>query len=164
MEGFDAITFNDERAGTVVGRDGEFLIVEHGTIFKHRRAVPDTFATVDEDAGVVRFTVSKDILEGAPEVEDDVVDRQATAEHYGLAEGFAVPETLGYGDIEPGEPGVSSERVGADHGIEPAAEERAALHGRVGRGEGPLDAGPPSPSVTGGDRRRDAPNPEDAAR
>ena len=163
MQGFDAITFGDEKAGTVVGKQGDYLIVEHGAIFKHRRAVPDTFATVDEDAQVVRLTVSKDIFESAPEVDDDGVDERATAEHYGLVDASAAtePETLGYGEVVPGDPAQSSERVGADHGVEPAAEERAARHGQTGRGEGPLDKGPPSPSVTGGDRRRDAPASDD---
>ena len=168
MQGFDAITFGDEKAGTVVGKQGGYLIVEHGAIFKHKRAVPDTFATVDEDAQVVRLTVSKDIFEAAPEVKDGGVDEQATAEHYGLVDkadpgddDAVEPETQGYGDVVPGDPAHSAERVGADHGVEPTAEERAAQHGKIGRGEGPLDEGPPSPGVTGGDRRRDAPASDD---
>jgi hypothetical protein len=154
MEGFEAITFGDEKAGTVVGREGQFLIVEHGAIFKHRRPVPDTFATVDEEAGVVRLTVSKDILESAPEVKESV-DERAAAEHYGLAEGFTAPETEGYGLLEADDPAFSAEREGADHGVEPAAERRAAALGRLAAGQGANDGGPPSPAVTGGDRRRD---------
>lgn len=164
MEGFEAITFDDEHAGTVVGREGRFLIVEHGAIFKHRRAVPETFATVDESARTVRLTVAKDVLEGAPEVDDERgLDQGAVAAYFGLAEGFDEPETLGYGELEPGEPAFSSERVAHDDGVTTAPEQRAALHGHTGRGEGPLDKGPPSPSVTGGDRRRDAPAADDDA-
>ena len=79
MEGYEVLTFDDQKAGTVVGREGQFLIVEHGSIFKHRRPVPDTFATTDEDAQVVRLTVSKEILETAPEVRDGRLDAAAAA-------------------------------------------------------------------------------------
>ena len=91
MEGYDVITFDDEKAGTVVGRQGPFLIVEHGAIFKHRRPLPDTFATVDDEGQVVRATVSKDVLESAPQLEDDAVDERAAAEYYGI-EGDLFPE------------------------------------------------------------------------
>jgi hypothetical protein len=155
MQGFEAITFGDEHAGTVVGREGQFLIVEQGTIFKHRRPVPETFATVDESAGVVRLTVSKHILESAPEAKPGV-DEVAAAEHYGLADGFAAPETEGYGVLDADDPAFSADRDAADQGLETAAERRAAALGRLGAGLGANDAGPPSPGVTGGDRRRDA--------
>jgi len=139
MEGYEVITFDDEKAGTVVGRQGQFLIVEHGSIFKHRRPLPDTFATVDDDAGVVRATVSKDVLESAPQLEDDTVDERAAAEHYGL-------ETASDGLPDEDTP-LSAERA--------AIEERAEQHGRLAPGEGPNDE-LASPGITGGDRRRDA--------
>ena len=85
MDGYDVLTFDDHKAGHVVGREGSFIVVEHGAIFKHRRPVPETFATVDDESRTVRLTISKDILETAPEIRDAGLDEQAAAQHYGLA-------------------------------------------------------------------------------
>jgi hypothetical protein len=155
MEGYEVLTFDDQKAGTVVGREGQFLILEHGAIFKHRRPVPETFATADDEAQVVRLTVSKQILETAPEVHDDRVDVPAAAAHYGLAEGDVAPETLGYGRIEPGDPATAAETERHAAGELSTPAERASLHGHLGPGQGRNDRGPASPGITGGDRRRD---------
>lgn len=155
MEGYEVITFDDQKAGTVVGREGQFLIVEHGSIFKHRRPVPDTFATVDEDANVVRLTVSKEILETAPELHDDELDVGAAAAHYGLAEGDAHPETLGYGRVAPTDPATSAETERLATGELTGPAERATMHGHLGPGQGRNDRGLASPGITGGDRGRD---------
>ena len=155
MEGYDVLTFDDHKAGTVVGREGQFLIVEHGSIFKHRRPVPETFATLDEDAHAVRLTVSKEILETAPEVDDGTFDATAAAAHYGLAEGEVAPETLGYGRIEPDDPATAAETEQLADGELSGPAERATLHGHLGPGQGPNDRGLASPGVTGGDRQRD---------
>jgi hypothetical protein len=156
MEGYEALTFDDQKAGTVVGREGHFLIVEHGSIFKHRRPVPASFATTDDDAHVVRLTVSKQILETAPEVHDGELDIRAAAAHYGLAEGDVAPETLGYGRVEPEDPAISAETARLDAGDLPSPAERAAMHDHLGPGQGPFDHPQPSPGITGGDRARDA--------
>jgi hypothetical protein len=156
MDGFDVFTFDDHKVGHVVGRSGRFLVVEHGTVFKHRRPVPETFATVDEDARVVRLNISKEILESAPEVRDGDVDEAASADHYGLAGGYAAPETVGYGRIEDSETALSAEREELDRLGTSATEERAERLGRLEPGQGPDDRPMPSPGVTGGDRRRDA--------
>ena len=155
MEGYEVLTFDDQKAGTVVGREGQFLIVEHGSIFKHRRPVPDTFATTDEDAQVVRLTVSKEILETAPEVHDGKLEAAAAAAHYGLADAEVAPETLGYGRLAPGDPATSAETVLLATGELSTPEERAGLHGHLGPGQGRNDHGLASPGITGGDRRRD---------
>jgi hypothetical protein len=155
MEGYEVLTFDDQKAGTVVGREGQFLIVEHGSIFKHRRPVPETFATTDEDAHVVRLTVSKAILESAPEVHDGEFDTHAAAAHYGLADGEAAPETLGYGRLAPGDPATSAETELLATGELSTPAERATLHGHLGPGQGRNDRGLASPGMTGGDRRRD---------
>ncbi len=156
MNGYDVITFDDAKAGHVVGRSGSYLVVEHGAIFKHQRPVPATFATVDDDARVVRLTVSKEILESAPEVHEGAVDEQATADHYGLAGGHEQPETLGYGRIDDSETAISAERDALEHGELPAEVERAERMGHLAPGQGPNDSPLPSPGIAGGDRRRDA--------
>ena len=107
-----------------------------------------TFAEVDENAGVVRTTLSKSLIHDSPKVNGEI-DRQAIAEHYGLAEGFTDPPTRGLGDVLPDDPAF-----GADDGV----EERVAVRNAMTTGEGPLDEPPSSPGVTGGDRRRDYPS------
>jgi hypothetical protein len=156
MDGYDVITFDDEKVGHVVGSTGAYLLVEHGAIFKHRRPVPATFATVDDDAQVVRLTVSKEILESAPEVKDDHLDEVAAAEHYGLAAGSVQPETLGYGVLDDSETAISAEREEIERGGVPDEELRARRLGHTAPGQGPNDSSLPSPGITGGDRRRDA--------
>lgn len=147
MEGYDVFTFDDQRAGTVVGKQGGNLIVEQGAIFKHRRALPEIFVTVDEGEQIVRATVSKDVLASAPEVGDDgVIDEQAVAEHYGLAAGEAEPGTLGDGSLNPDDPARTAELQERRAGVEPAPAERARIQQHQGRGDGPNDQ-PASPRV-----------------
>jgi len=107
-----------------------------------------TFAEVDEDAQVVRTTLSKSLIHESPKVNGEI-DRQAIAEHYGLAEGFTDPPTRGLGDVLPDDPAF-----GADDGV----QERVSVRNAMTTGEGQLDEAPPSPGVTGGDRRRDYPS------
>ena len=40
MEGYDVVTFDDEKVGTVAGESGDYLIVEHGLIRKSKHALP----------------------------------------------------------------------------------------------------------------------------
>jgi hypothetical protein len=141
VEDYDAITFDDEKIGHVVGRQGSYLVVEHGSIFKHRRPVPVPFATVDDDARVVRLTVSKEILEAAPEVKDGRLDEHAAAVYYGLI----------YEAAPAGDEAQSADRERAERELEREAESRSHL----GRGQGSEDRPLPSPGVTGGDRYRD---------
>ena len=143
MDGYDAVTFDEHKVGHVVGRSGPFIVVEHGTIFKHRRPVPETFATVDDNERVVRLTVSKEIFESAPEVEDGELDERAAAE------ALRAPDPLG------GRHGRPSRR----HAVRPGRVEqmeRAERMTHLGRGQGPDDTPLPSPGATGGDRSRDA--------
>ena len=147
MEGYDVLTFDDERAGTVVGKQGTCLIVEQGAIFKHRRALPEIFVTVDEGERVVRTTVSKDVLETAPELGDDGVDELAVAEHYGLATGDG-DGTLGYGSFNADDPSRTAETQEQRTGVETAAAGRARVQQHQGRGEGRNDH-PASPGLLG---------------
>lgn len=153
MEGYDVLTFDDERAGKVVGKQGTCVIVEQGAIFKHKRALPEIFVTVDESERVVRTTVSKDVLESAPEVGDDGVDEQAVARHYGLASGEHQPGTLGYGTLNPDDPSRTAETQEQRTGVETASAGRARVQQNQGRGEGRNDH-PESPGLLG-DRNQD---------
>jgi hypothetical protein len=151
MEGYDVLTFDDERAGTVVGKQGTCLIVEQGSIFKHRRPLPEIFVTIDESERVVRTTVSKDVLESAPEIDDDGLDELAVSEHYGLASG-AGDGALGYGSQNPDDPSWTAETQEQRTGVETASAERARVQQHQGRGEGRNDH-PESPGLLG-DRNR----------
>jgi hypothetical protein len=146
MQGYDVRTIDDDKVGHVIDTDGDFLIVEHG-LLKSKHALPMTFAEVDDVAKVVRTTLSKDLIHHSPKVNGEI-DRQAVAEHYGLAEGFTDPPTRGLGDLEPDDPAY-----GADEPL----RERVAVRKSMSGDAGPLDEPPSSPGVTGGDRRRDYP-------
>ncbi len=147
MQGYDVLTFDGEKAGKVTGRQGSCVIVEQGAIFKHRRALPEIFVTVDDAEKVVRTTVSREVLESAPEVDGDV-DEQAVSEHYGLASGDAEPGTLGYGSLTENDPTRTSDTQEQRTGVEPAAAERARVQQHHGANEGPNDH-PESPSLLG---------------
>ena len=146
MKGYDVRTIDDDKVGHVVDVEDDFVIVEHG-LLKSKHALPMTFAEVDDEHQLVRTTLSKSLINDSPKVNGEL-DRQAVAEHYGLAEGFTDPPTRGAGDLEPDDPAF-----GADDGV----QERVAVRNAMTTGEGPLDEAPPSPGVTGGDRRRDYP-------
>jgi hypothetical protein len=139
MEHYEVITSDEKKIGHVVGEIGDNLIVEHGTILKSRHALPRTFAEIDKAAGVVRTTISKEILESSPKVNGDGVDEQAVAEHYGLASAFDDPATEGYGELNPDDPAYTAEDEERAAGIEPAAQRRAHMHEHMGPGEGRLD-------------------------
>src|SRR5688572_13445106 len=141
VEGFDVLTFDGDKAGTIVGKEGAYLVVEQGAIFKHRRLLPESFATVDDAEGVVRTTVSRELLDGAPEL-DGTVDERAVALHFGLAGGEDEPETLGYGDVAPDDPAWGAEHDGRRSGRVSGDEQRVQIQQHQGAGEGPNDAAP----------------------
>src|SRR5262245_2221093 len=107
MEGYDVVTIEDQKVGTVAGESGDFLIVEHGLIRKSKNALPREFARVDDEAQQVRITVGKETFLDSPEL-DEELDETAVLEHYGLAPS-AGPGTEGYGATEPGDPSRSSQ-------------------------------------------------------
>jgi hypothetical protein len=88
MRGYDVITNDGEKLGHVVGTDGSLLLVERGTIRKSHFALPQAIAHTDPDENEVRLTVSRQVVEQGPKVEDDV-DEQAVADYYGIENGQA---------------------------------------------------------------------------
>jgi hypothetical protein len=155
MEGYEVITSDDAKAGHVVAVRGENLIVERGTIFKSRHAVPRTFAEAEDGDRVVRLSVSKEIVESSPKLDGDELDERAVAEHYGLASGYDAPPTEGYGETTADDPAWGAERDRQSAGMAATEEERARIRTGTAPGEGPLDD-ISSPGITGGDRARDA--------
>lgn len=127
MDGYQVIGSDDEKLGEVVASEGDLIVVESGLLRKTRHAIPKAFAHPDADERLVRLTVSKELVESSPPVEDEEIDHRAVAAHYGLAEGYADPETKGYGEVTPDDPAWSAELEGARSGVEPAAEQRARM-------------------------------------
>lgn len=137
MQGSPVVTSDDHKAGHVVGEEADYLIVETGTLRKHKHVLPKTFAT--ERDGTICATVTWDILKDAPEVDGNGnIDRDAVAEHYGLAEHF-----------EEG-----PEEAARAGGIVTAEQERVAIRKQLS--DTSSDRPDPSPGITGGDRYRDA--------
>jgi hypothetical protein len=127
MDDFEVIDNDNHNVGHVVGEEADSIIVERGHLRKHRHAVPRTFVVVDEDARVVRTTVSKELIEDSPEVNDDGVDERAIAAYYGLAGGYEQPDTLGYGEVAADETAISADLQTRRAGIIPPEEKRARM-------------------------------------
>ena len=125
MEGYDVVTIDDEKVGTVAEASGDFLIVEHGLLRKSKHALPRQIAHVDDGEEQVRITVGKEIFLDSPELDGDL-DEQAVREYYGLAPSQA-PGTEGYGVSGPGDPARSSEEQALRAGLEPTEAERARM-------------------------------------
>ncbi len=89
--------------------------------------------------------MSEDLVETSPKLEDDSIDEQAVARHYGLAAGEEAPETQGYGEVLPDDPALSAEEQELRSGVEPAASRRVRIQqgrseaGRHGRQIIPAD-------------------------
>ena len=101
MNGYDVVTTEDEKVGTIVGEQGDFLIVEHGTLRKSKHALPRELAHVNEGEQQVRITVPKDVFCDSPKLNGEL-DEQAVAEHYGLASSAPAPGTEGDGVTDRG--------------------------------------------------------------
>jgi hypothetical protein len=87
MEGYEVITSDDRKAGHVVAVKGNNLIVEHGLLLKRQHAIPRALAHEDASEQVVRLSVSSQLVDASPKLDDGQVDHRAVAEHYGLAAG-----------------------------------------------------------------------------
>jgi hypothetical protein len=135
VEGYEVISSDEHKLGQVTRVEGDLLVVENGLLRKKQHAIPIAFAHADENEQVVRLSVSKEIVESSPEIENGNLDRKAVAEHYGLAEGYAAPETVGEGEALPDDPALSAEYEGRRSGVEPAPERRARIR------EGESEAG-----------------------
>jgi len=136
VEGFDVLSSDGSKVGEVVEVDHDFLVVEHGLLRKSRRAVPKAFAHPDEGERIVRLSVSKELVNDSPQLDDGKFDRRAVAAHFGLAEGEVAPETKGYGVLDPDDPAWSAEQEALRTGVEPAPSRRARIR------EGESEPGP----------------------
>jgi hypothetical protein len=125
MEGYDVITVDDDKVGTVAGASGDYLIIEHGLIRKSKRALPRQFGHVDDGEEQVRITIGREVFLDSPEFDEDI-NEQAVREYYGLAPSQG-PATEGYGVTQPGDPARSSVEQAQRDGLEPTEVERARM-------------------------------------
>ena len=88
MEGQEVVTSDDQKLGTVIASRDDCAIVETGTVFKSKHAIPREF--LHEHDGVFRATVTKDVVNDSPKVDPDAFDVAAVREHYGLDGTFEV--------------------------------------------------------------------------
>jgi hypothetical protein len=133
MEGYDVVTYDDEKVGTIADASGGYLIVEHGLIRKSKNALPREFAQVNDEAQQVRITIGKEVFLDSPEL-DGELDERAVREYYGLAPSEG-PGTEGYGVTDPGDPARSSEEQAQRDGVE-------ATNARIRTGEPELEESP----------------------
>jgi len=159
LHGHSVVTSDDHKAGNVVGEQGEFLIVEFGTLRKQKHVLPKAFAHQRDGEDVVNASVTWDILKDSPTLDGDGgIDASAVAEHYGLADHFAADTTEGYGDnIAFRDPAHGPDEAAAAGGVTTAEQERVAMREQLADTSGAAQAPHTSPSITGGDRYRDAP-------
>ena len=159
MEGYDVITNDGDKLGHVVGTQGDNLIVEHGTLFKSRHALPRAFAHVDESERTVRTTLSKQLIQDSPKVSDGEVDEAEVAAYYGLPGAESTQPSEGYGVLNPDDPAETADQLAVLQGRVPPEQERAEIRKSVEGGETYGPAGrpiiPPDPHTSSrvGDER-----------
>jgi hypothetical protein len=119
MEGQQVVTSDDQKLGTAIAWQDDCAIVETGTLFKSKHAIPREF--LHEHDGVLRATVTKDVVSDSPKIDPDRFDLDAVRGHYGLDGTFVV---------DPDPDGTeSAETAGARAGVQPAPAERVATLG-----------------------------------
>jgi hypothetical protein len=82
LNGQDVISSDDQKLGHVVGERDNCAIVEHGHVFKTRRAIPLSFLA--EADTTMRATITKEMFESSPNAADRRWDKDAILMHYGL--------------------------------------------------------------------------------
>jgi hypothetical protein len=135
VQGYEVIGSDGHKLGEVVDVEDDLVVVEGGHLRKSRHAIPKAFAHAVDDERVVRLTVSKDLVQDSPAIKNGDFDHVEVARHYGLADGYDDPETLGDGELLPDDPARSAEHEGLRSTVEPEAERRARI--REGRDEAP---------------------------
>jgi hypothetical protein len=129
-EGMPVVTSDDHTIGRVVGTRDDCVLVETGHLFKSRHAIPTSF--VHRQGDELRATVSKEIVDASPKVEDgDDWSCEPVLVHYGLAGPYTV-------DPDP-DSVDNAETEGQRHGVDPPPHERI---GTLGETEKPSHAGP----------------------
>jgi hypothetical protein len=83
MEGYDVVSSDDQKVGHVVATENGYLIVESGMLRKTKHAIPLDMTRVDEEDEAVRLSVSKQLVEEGPALDDDDRDWTSVDDYYG---------------------------------------------------------------------------------
>jgi hypothetical protein len=119
MEGQSVVTSDDHKLGTVVAERDDCVVIETGHVFKSRHAIPRSF--LHEHDGVLRATVTKDVVNDSPKVDLENWSCEDVRLHYGLDGPF---------EVDPPADGVDNAEVeGQRHGVTPAPAARGAQLG-----------------------------------
>jgi hypothetical protein len=114
MESQTVVTSDDHKLGTVVAERDDCVVIETGHIFKTKHAIPRDF--LHEVDGVLRATLTKDVVDDSPKVDLDKWDCAAVRLHYGLDGPF---------EVDPDPDGLESAETDALRlGLKPAPVER----------------------------------------
>jgi hypothetical protein len=122
MEGREVVTSDDQKLGTVIAERDDCVVIETGHVFKSKHAIPRSF--LHEHDGVLRATVTKDVISDSPKIDLDKWDCREVHRHYGLETDFVT---------DPDPDGLeSAETVGQRAGADPAPSERIGVLGGEG--------------------------------
>lgn len=144
MDDYEVFTSDGAKAGHVVDLRGDALVVETGTVFKHRYLLPRVFVEVDEGERAVRSTLSKQMIEDSPRFDGDEIDHDAVMRHYGLVGAEDDPPTRGYGEVDAEDPSWTADQQARRNGIVPAEQERARIRDDLGKTHGKPGASGPA--------------------
>jgi hypothetical protein len=141
MDSMKVVTYDGDELGTVKGKEGRYLLVQTGGLLHHTtHALPTTLIEADEGAGVVRTTISKELLHDSPALHHDELDEAALDAYYGLAAGDDAPPTQGDGELVADDPAMSEEQQALRSGLAPAPAKRVAIRDHLRPG-GPDEQG-----------------------
>ncbi len=121
MQGYTVVTGDGSKIGTVVGEEGANLIVETGTLRKHKHAIPKTFVHVQDAEQQISVTVTKDIVADSPTC-DDGIDERAVAAHYGLGDDTREPRRDDSATTDPMTREVEEQRARMREGETPSTD------------------------------------------
>jgi hypothetical protein len=114
MEHQTVVTSDDQKLGSVIDERDNCVVIETGHVFKTKHAIPRDF--LHEVDGVLRATVTKDVIDDSPKVDLEHWDCSAVRLHYGLDGPF---------EVDPDPNGLENAETDARRaGLKPAAEER----------------------------------------
>jgi hypothetical protein len=114
LEHQTVVTSDDQKLGTVVAERDNCVVIETGHVFKTKHAIPREF--LHKVDGVLRATVTKDVVADSPKVDIDNWDCSAVRLHYGLDGPF---------EVDPDPDGLENAETDALRaGIKPAPAER----------------------------------------
>jgi hypothetical protein len=108
------VTNDDHKLGSVVDERDGCVVIETGHVFKTKHAIPREF--LHEGDGVLRSTVTKNVVADSPKVDLENWDCAAVRAHYGLDGPFEV-------DPDPNGP-ENAETDALRAGVKPAPVER----------------------------------------